>query len=157
MASTSLKDTLQDDLTTAMRGRDELRAATLRMALTAVKAEEVAGKTARELSDDEVLKVLQREAKKRREAAEAFAGAGRADSAQRERDELGVLEGYLPAQLSDEELSTIIDEAVIVATGEGLTGMGAMGAVMTAVRGRVVGRADGGRVAAAVKSRLQAG
>ena len=157
MSSTSLKDTLQNDLTTAMRSRDELRAATLRMALTAVKSEEVAGKAARELSDGEVLTVLQREAKKRREAAEAFGGAGRADSAQRERDELGVLKGYLPTQLSDEELDAIVDEAVIVATGEGLTGMGAMGAVMTSVRGRVAGRADGGRVAAAVKARLQTG
>ncbi|GAB7191714.1 GatB/YqeY domain-containing protein [Kineococcus sp. NUM-3379] len=157
MPSTSLKDTLQNDLTAAMRARDELRSATLRMALTAVKGEEVAGKTARELSDDEVLKVLQREAKKRREAAEAFAGAGRAESAQRERDELGVLEGYLPAQLSDEELSSIVEDAVLIATGEGLTGMGAMGAVMQSVRGTVAGRADGGRVAAAVKARLQGG
>ncbi|GAA4971953.1 GatB/YqeY domain-containing protein [Kineococcus glutinatus] len=155
MPSTSLKDTLQSDLTTAMRSRDELRAATLRMALTAVKAEEVAGKAARELSDDEVLKVLQKEAKKRREAAEAFDGAGRADTAQRERDELAVIEGYLPTQLGDEELAVIVDEAVIAATGEGLTGMGAMGAVMTAVRARVAGRADGGKVAALVRGRLQ--
>ena len=153
----TLKDRLNDDLHAAMKARDELTTSTLRMALSAVRTAEVAGDEARELSDDEVLAVLTKEAKKRREAAEAFEGAGRADSAQRERDELGVLEAYLPQPLTDEELSVIVDEAVLVATGEGLTGMGAMGAVMTAVKARTAGRAEGGRVAAAVRSRLSAG
>src|SRR3954453_13930823 len=101
----ALKEQLRADLTTAMKTRDELRAATLRMALTAVTTEEVAGKQARVLSDDEVMTVLTREAKKRREAAEAFDGAGRPELAARERAELGVLTGYLPAPLPDDEIS----------------------------------------------------
>src|SRR3954452_25560564 len=101
----SAKERLQNDLTTAIESRDELTAGTLRMALTAITNEEVAGKQARVLSDDEVVGVLAREAKKRREAAEAFDGAGRPELADRERAELGVLTAYLPAQLSDDEIS----------------------------------------------------
>src|SRR3954464_12253275 len=104
----SLKDRLHADLTSSMKSRDELRSATLRMALTAVTTEEVAGKKARVLSDDEVLTVLGREAKKRREAAEAFDPAGRGELAARERAEGEVLAGYLPAQLSDEEVAEIV-------------------------------------------------
>ena len=154
--ATSLKDSLQRDLTTAMKSRDELHAATLRMVLTAVRGEEVAGKSARTLSDEEVMTVLQREAKKRREAAEAYDGAGRTEQAARERDELGVIETYLPTPLSDEELAAMVDAAVLAATAEGLTGMGAMGAVMSALKPQVAGRADGKRLSGAVRARLQA-
>src|SRR3954452_14411597 len=106
-----VKEQLQSDLTTAMKSRDELTASTLRMALTAVTTEEVAGKQARKLSDDEVVTVLTREAKKRREAAEAFAGAGREELAARERAEGEVLAGYLPAQLGDDDLAGIVRAA----------------------------------------------
>ncbi len=152
---TGRKDVLQRDLTTAMKARDELTASTLRMVLSAVRSEEVAGKTARTLSDEEVVTVLQREAKKRREAADAFEGAGRAESAERERAELGVVERYLPTPLSDEELAQMVDEAVMAASAEGLTGMGAMGAVMTTLKPQVAGRADGKRLSGAVRARLQ--
>ncbi|ABS01921.1 GatB/YqeY domain-containing protein [Kineococcus radiotolerans] len=154
--SDTLKDSLQADLTTAMKARDELRSATLRMVLTAIRAEEVAGKSARTLSDDEVVAVLQREAKKRREAAEAFAGAGRAEQGERETAELSVIETYLPTPLTDEELDALVDEAVLIATAEGLTGMGAMGAVMSQLKPKVGGRADGKRLSGAVRARLQA-
>jgi uncharacterized protein YqeY len=111
-----LKDRLQSDLTTAMKSRDELRSATLRMVLTAVKTEEVAGKTARELDDAEIVTVLGREAKKRREAAEAFADGNRPDRAERERAEEAVIATYLPAQLSDDELRELV-AAGITETG----------------------------------------
>ncbi len=146
-----LKEQLQSDLTDAMRAKDDVRRATLRMALTAVKDEEVAGAAARELSDDEVLRVLTREAKKRREAAEAFRAGGAQDRAQRELDEGAVLETYLPQQLSDAELTALVDEVV---TGIGASGPQAMGAAMKAVGPRVAGRAEGGRVAAAVRAAL---
>ena len=149
--TTTLKAQLRSDLTTAIKGRDELRSATLRMALAAITTEEVAGKVARELSDDEVLKVLGREVKKRKEAAEAFAGAGRAEQAAREEAEGEVLTAYLPAQLSDAELQALVDAAVAETGAEGPRGMGAVMKVLTP---RVAGRADGGRVAAAVKAKL---
>ena len=146
-----LKEQLRADLTTAMKARDELRTATLRMVLSAVSAEEVSGKEARELSDDEVQAVLRREAKKRREAAEAFAGAGRAEQARREEAEGEVLAGYLPAQLDDADLAAIVAD-VITRTGAG--GMQDMGKVMGAANGVVAGRADGSRVAAEVRRQL---
>ncbi|MCZ2813535.1 GatB/YqeY domain-containing protein [Modestobacter sp. VKM Ac-2979] len=146
-----LKDRLRADLTTAMKGRDELRTATLRMVLSAVTAEEVSGKEARELSDEEVQAVLRREAKKRREAADAFAGAGRTDQAERERAEEGVLATYLPAQLEDADLTALVADVI---TTTGAAGMKDMGKVMGAVQGRVAGRADGGRVAAEVRRQL---
>jgi uncharacterized protein len=149
--SDRLKDRLRADLTTAMKGRDELSTATLRMVLSAVSAEEVAGKEARQLSDDEVQAVLRREAKKRREAAEAYAGAGRAEQAERERAEEGVIATYLPAQLEDADLAAIVADAV---TSTGATGMKDMGRVMGAVQGVVAGRAEGGRVAAEVRRQL---
>lgn len=148
-----LKNRLHADLTTAMKGRDELTAATLRMALTAVTNAEVAGKTARELSDAEVLEVLAKEGKKRREAAEAYDGAGRAELAERERAELGVLETYLPRQLDDAELDEIVGRTVD-GMGDLPAGPAAMGPVMKAVNAEVAGRAEGGRVAAAVRRRL---
>jgi uncharacterized protein len=149
--TTTLKAQLRTDLTTAMKARDELRSATLRMTLAAITTEEVAGKVARELSDDEVLKVIGRELKKRKEAAEAFAGAGRAEQAAREEAEGEVLTTYLPAQLSDEELQVLVDAAVAETGAEGPRGMGAVMKVLTP---RVAGRADGSRVAAAVKAKL---
>ena len=146
-----LKDRLQSDLTTAMKARDELRTATLRMVLTAIGNEEVAGKAARTLSADEELKVVAREAKKRREAAEAFTSGGAADRAARELAEEEVLSTYLPAQLSDGELTALVAEAV---AESGASGPQAMGAVMKVVGPKVAGRADGGRVAAAVRAAL---
>jgi uncharacterized protein YqeY len=154
---TGLKGRLQSDLTEAIRARDEITAATIRMALTAVRSQEVAGATARLLSDDEVVTVLGREVKKRREAATAFADAGRAEMAERERGELAVLQTYLPAQLSDDELAAIVAEEVAVAAAAGESGMAAMGRVMKAVQPRVAGRAEGGRVAAVVRAALATG
>ncbi|MFB7665919.1 GatB/YqeY domain-containing protein [Kitasatospora sp. NPDC056138] len=148
---TTLKVQLQEDLTAAIKARDELRSSTIRLTLAAVTSEEVAGKTKRELSDDEVLKVIAREAKKRREAAEAFETAGRTDSAAQERAEGEVLAQYLPKQLSDEELTAIVAAAV---AESGATGPQGMGAVMKLVRPKVEGVAEGGRVAAAVKAAL---
>jgi uncharacterized protein YqeY len=151
VAVADLKERLRSDLTTAMKARDQVRVATLRMALSAINTEEVAGETHRELSDDEVLKVLGRESKKRRESAEAFDGAGRTELADRERAEQAVLTDYLPTQLSDEELSSIVG-AVISETGA--AGPQQMGAVMKAVQPQVAGRADGRRVSAEVKRQL---
>src|ERR1051325_4823812 len=144
----ALKEKLQADLSVAMKARDEVRTRTLRMALTAVTNEEVAGKSAKEPSDDEVVKVLTREAKKRREAAEAFAQAGRDQQAQAERDEGVVLDEYLPAQLSDAELTEIVKAAI---AESGADSPRAMGQVMKIVNPKVAGKAEGGRVAAEVK------
>ena len=146
-----LKERLRADLNTAMRARDQVRLRTLRMALTSITNEEVSGTTARELSDDEVIKVLTREARKRREAAEAFESAGRAEQAAAERAEGDVLAGYLPAQLTDDELTAIVSAAI---AETGATGMPGMGTVMKAVTPRVAGRADGARIAAEVRRQL---
>lgn len=146
-----LKDRLHADLNAAMKSRDELTMATLRMTLTAVTTEEVAGKQARELSDEEVLKVMVREAKKRREAAEAFDAAGRGELAARERAEGAVLEAYLPAQLGDDELADLVRAAIAEA---GASGPQQMGAVMKIVQPTVAGRADGKRVSDEVRRQL---
>ncbi|MFD7865753.1 GatB/YqeY domain-containing protein [Streptomyces sp. NPDC059783] len=151
---TTLKSKLQEDLTAAIRARDELTSSTLRLTLTAITKEEVGGKTSRELSDDEVQKVIAKEAKKRREAAEAFAQGGRAEQAEREKKEGALLDTYLPQQLGDEELSAIVASAVEEAKAAGAEGPRAMGAVMKLVGPKVAGRAEGGRVAAAVKKLL---
>jgi uncharacterized protein YqeY len=151
---TTLKSKLQDDLNTAIKERDELRSSTLRLTLAAITKEEVAGKEKRELSDDEVLKVITREAKKRREAAEAFAQGGRAEQAEREKAEGEVLAAYLPKQLTDAELEELVAQAVAEAKAGGAEGPKAMGAVMKIVNPKVAGRAEGGRVAAAVKKAL---
>ncbi len=151
MTTTTLKDRLRTDLTAAIKGRDEVRAAALRMALTAITNEEVAGAAARTLSDSETVTVLTREVKKRREAAEAFEGAGRAEQAARERAEGEVLSSYLPAQLSDEELNAMVADAI---AQTGAAGPKSMGAVMKALTPKIAGRAEGGRVAAAVKAAL---
>jgi uncharacterized protein len=147
----TLKERLRTDLTAAMKSRDELRSATLRMVLTAITTEEVAGKTARALSDSEILTVLGREAKKRREAAEAFAAGERPGQAERERAEESVIESYLPAQLTDAELAPIVAAAI---AETGASGPRAMGQVMKEVMPQVTGRADGGRVAAEVRRQL---
>lgn len=154
---TTLKSRLHDDLTAAIKGRDELRSAVLRLTLASITTEEVAGKAARELSDDEVIKVITREAKKRREAAEAFETGGRPGLAERERAEGEVLAEYLPRQLTDEELGALVAEAVAAARAGGAEGPRAMGAVMKLLGPRVAGRAEGGRVAAAVKRALAEG
>jgi uncharacterized protein len=148
----TLKARLRTDLNDAMRARDEVRKSTLRLALAAIQTEEVAG-TAHELSDDDILKVLIREAKKRREAAEAFENAGRPEQAAAERAEGEVLAGYLPAQLSDAELQGLVASAI---AETGATGMPAMGQVMKAVTPQVAGRAEGARVAAEVRAQLGA-
>jgi uncharacterized protein YqeY len=149
-----LKDRLRADLNTAMRARDQVRLRTLRMALTSITTEEVAGTSARDLSDEEIVKVLIREAKKRREAAEAFGAAGRDEQAAAERAEGEVLAGYLPAQLGDEELAALVDVAI---AETGATGMKGMGQVMKVLTPQVAGRADGARVAAEVRHRLNSG
>ncbi|QKW20354.1 GatB/YqeY domain-containing protein [Kitasatospora sp. NA04385] len=148
---TTLKEQLQEDLTAAIKARDELRSSTLRLTLSAVTSAEVAGEEKRVLSDDEVLQVIGKEAKKRREAATAFEGAGRAEQAARERAEGEVLAEFLPKQLSDEELAAVVAAAV---AESGASGPQGMGAVMKLVRPQVEGKADGGRVAAAVKAAL---
>ena len=147
----TLKEQLRADLTTAMKARDEARTRTLRMALTSISTEEVSGDSARELSDAEVLKILGREAKRRREAATAFADAGRDDQAAAERAEEQILAGYLPAQLDDAELASLVADAI---AETGASGPAAMGQVMKAVTPKVAGRADGSRVAALVRSKL---
>jgi uncharacterized protein YqeY len=146
-----LKERLRADLTSAMKARDELRTATLRMVLAAVSAEEVSGKQARALSDEEVQAVLRREAKKRREAADAFAAAGRDEQASREKAEGDVLAGYLPAQLDDADLAALVADAI---TRTGANGMKDMGRAMGAAQGAVAGRAEGSRVAAEVRRQL---
>jgi hypothetical protein len=146
-----LKARLRGDLTAAMKARDQLTTSTLRMALTAIANEEVAGKTARELGDDEVLRVITREGKKRQEAAEAYDTAGRDELAARERAERKVLERYLPAQLGDAELAALVSAAVVEA---GATSPRDIGAVMKLVQPRVAGRADGRRVSDEVRRQL---
>ena len=146
-----LKERLRTDLSAAMRARDQVRMRTLRSALTAITNEEVAGHAARELSDDDVLKVLAKEAKKRREAADAFGSAGRAEQAAAEQAEGVVLAGYLPAQLDDGELTRMVAAAI---AETGATGMPGMGQVMKTVTPRIAGRAEGARVAAEVRRQL---
>lgn len=147
----SLKETLQADLTQAIRDRDEIRMATIRMMLSAITNEEVSGKSARVLTDAEVVTVLAREAKKRKEASEAFALAGRADRAAREQAEGAIIAKYLPEQLSADELAKLVQEAI---AESGASGPAAMGAVMKVLTPKVAGRAAGGDVAAAVKAAL---
>ena len=147
----TLKDRLNDDLHSAMKSRDELTTSTLRMALTAVRNAETAGDAAKVLSDDEVLAVLTKEAKKRREAANAFAGAGRTDQAAKENAEGEILDRYLPAQLTDEEIAELVAGAL---RAGGFSGKAQMGPAMKAAQAAVAGRAEGGRVAAAVRKQL---
>jgi uncharacterized protein YqeY len=147
----SLKETLQADLTRAIKGRDEIHMATIRMMLSAITNEEVSGKSARVLTDPEIITVLTREAKKRKEAAEAFALGGRADRSEREKAEGVIIAEYLPEQMSSEELAKLVREAI---AESGASGPAAMGAVMKVLNPKVAGRAAGGDVAAAVKAAL---
>jgi hypothetical protein len=146
-----LKERIRTDINAAMRARDQVRLRALRMALTSIQNEEVSGKSAKELSDADVIKILTRETKKRREAAEAFESAGRAAQAAAERAEGEVLAEYLPAQLADEELTRLVAAAI---AESGVDGMSGMGKVMKIVTPQTAGRADGGRVAAEVKRQL---
>ena len=151
---TSLKDQLKQDLTQSLKDQDAVKSSTLRMALTAITNEEVSGKEAKVLSDTEVLSVLTKEAKKRKESVEAFNQANRKDLADKEAQELTVLEKYLPTALTEEELNKIIDEAIAEAKASGAEGMKAMGVVMKIVQPKTVGRTDGALLAAKVKEKL---
>ena len=148
-----LKDRLRTDLTASIKARDALRSSTLRMLLSAITNAEVAGKEQRELTDDDVVGVLSTEAKKRREAADAFDEAGRTESAAKERAEADVIVEYLPAQLSDVEIGALVS-ATIASLGVAEDGMRAMGKVMGALQPQTKGRADGGAVAAEVRRQL---
>ncbi len=150
----ALKEKLQNDLTEAMRARDEVRSSTIRMVLTAIKNEEVSGKEARDLSDAEVITVLSREAKKRREAAEAFEQAGANDRAASEKAEGVIIAEYLPPQLSKAELKDLIASAI---AETGATGPQQMGLVMKSIQPKIAGRADGGMVSSLVKAALSGG
>ena len=151
---TNLKEQLHTDLTAAIKAKDSLTSGTLRMVLAAITNEEVSGKEARVLNDQDMITVLNREAKKRKEAATAYDDAKRPELADKERAELGIIQAYLPAALSEEDLAKIIASAVAEVAASGATGPSAMGAVMKLVSPQVSGRADGGAVAAAVKSAL---
>jgi uncharacterized protein YqeY len=150
----ALKEKLQSDLTASMRARDELRSGTIRMVLTAIKNEEVSGKEARELSDSEVITVLSREAKKRREAAEAYEQAEAKDRAAREKAEGVIIAEYLPAQLSEAEIKELIAAAI---AETGAAGPQQMGLVMKSIQPKIAGRADGGLVSSLVKAALSGG
>lgn len=150
----SIKSRLQADLTASMKARDEISTSTIRMVRAAITNAEVAGSEAIELTDAQTIAVLQSEAKKRTEAADVYEQAGRAESAAKERAELAVIERYLPAAISDEELQAIVSEEVANAAGTGAEGQRAMGQVIKAVRERVGAAADGSRIAAMVKSAL---
>ena len=152
----TIKQRLQADLTVAMKARDEVATSTIRMLRSAITNAEVAGDAAVELSDDEVTAVLRSEAKKRVESAEVYEQNGRLESAAKERAELAVIERYLPAAMSDEELDSIVDEEVAAAAAAGAEGGKAMGQVIKAVRERAGASADGGRIANLVKSKLSA-
>jgi len=149
-----LKEILQHDLTEAIRSRDELKSGTIRMVLTAITNEEVSGKEARTLTEPEIITVLSREAKKRREAAEAFAEGGRADRAEREKLEGEFITTYLPAQLTESEIKQLIADAI---AETGATGPAGMGQVMKIVSPKIAGKADGGTVSALVKAALTGG
>ncbi|HEY0572686.1 MAG TPA: GatB/YqeY domain-containing protein [Pseudonocardia sp.] len=151
-----LKAQLRDDLTAAIKSRDELTKSTIRMVLSAITSAEVAGDTARELDEPEVQRVLTREAKKRAESAEAFDAAGRGELASKERAEAEVLARYLPSQLTDAEVDALAEQAIatVAADTGAAPGPRQMGQVMKAATAAASGRAEGSRVAAAVKARL---
>ena len=153
--ASTLKERLRSDLTTAIKGRDKVRSGTIRMVLTAITEAEVAGSTAIELSDQQVLDVVIREAKKRREAEEAYANAGRTELANKEHAESEVLADYLPQQLTPSEISAIVTNA-IASTGAAELGMKGMGKVMAQITPQTKARADGSAVAAEVRRQLSA-
>ena len=154
MRQVGLKEKLQEDLTAAIRSSDKLVSGTIRMVLTAITTEEVAGKEARKLSDEEIITVLSREAKKRREAAEEFGKAGREDKSAEEKAEGEVIARYLPAQLTEDEVKKIIADAIATT---GAAGPGDMGKVMGAIKPLIAGKADGALVSSLVKSTLNGG
>jgi uncharacterized protein YqeY len=151
---TTLKDRIKSDITEAMKAREEAKLSTLRMVLSALQNAEVAGDEAIVLTDDQAIAVLRSEAKKRAESAQIYADAGRTDAATKERAEQAIIEAYLPAAMSDEDVAKIVAEEVAKAAAAGATGGKAMGAVVKAVRERVGASADGGKIAALVKSAL---
>jgi len=150
----SLKEKLQSDLTESMRNRDEIRSSTLRMILAAIKNEEVSGKEARDLSDAELITVLSRESKKRREAAEAFDQAGAKDRADTERAEGVIIAEYLPKQLSEAEVQDLIASAI---KETGANSPAQMGLVMKSLQPKIAGKADGALVSSLVKAALAGG
>ncbi|CAB4341103.1 MAG: GatB/YqeY domain-containing protein [Actinobacteria bacterium] len=150
----TFKEQLHNDLNKAIKSRDTLTMGTLRMVLSAITNEEVSGKVAKELSDQEVMTVLNREAKKRKEAATAYDDAKRPELAKIEREELAIIEAYLPEAMSESELDAIISAAVAQVLAQGSSGPSAMGAVMKIVTPAVAGRADGSSVASKVKAAL---
>lgn len=151
---TTLKDRIKSDITEAMKAREEAKLSTLRMVLSALQNAEVAGDEAIVLTDDQAIAVLRSEAKKRAESAQIYADAGRTDAATKERAEQAIIEAYLPAAMSDEDVAKIVAEEIANAAAAGATGGKAMGAVVKAVRERVGASADGGKIAALVKSAL---
>jgi uncharacterized protein YqeY len=151
---TTFKDRIKADITEAMKAREEAKLSTLRMVLSAIQNAEVAGDEAIVLTDDQAIKVLQSEAKKRAESAQIYADAGRTEAAAKERAELAVIEAYLPAAMSDDEVAAIVADEIAKAAAAGQTGGKAMGVVVKAVRDRVGSGADGGKIAALVKSAL---
>lgn len=151
---TTLKDRIKSDITEAMKAREEAKLSTLRMVLSALQNAEVAGDEAIVLTDDQAIAVLRSEAKKRAESAQIYADAGRTDAATKERAEQAIIEAYLPAAMSDEDVAKIVADEVANAAAAGATGGKAMGAVVKAVRERVGASADGGKIAALVKSAL---
>ena len=151
---TSLKETIQHDLTTAMKSKDVVVTGTLRMVISAITTEEVSGKESRELTDQDVITVLTREAKKRREASVAYVDAKRPELAAKEDEELAVISKYLPTALTPDEVNAIIAQAVATVASNGQSGPSAMGAVMKIVQPQVAGRADGSQIAGIVKQAL---
>ena len=151
---TNLKDQLKADLTASMKARNEVETSTLRMTLAAIMTAEVAGDEAKELTNEQVQAVVSAEAKKRAESADIYKEAGRVDAEAAERAELGILQKYLPAQLSDNDLDKIVEEQIAVAASSGLTGPKAMGAVVKAVRNQAGSGADGAKIANLVKLKL---
>jgi hypothetical protein len=149
-----IKEQLQSDLTEAIRSRNEIVSGTIRMVLTSIRNEEVSGKEERTLADAEIITVLTREAKKRREAAEAFADAGRADKAELEKAEGEVIAKYLPAQMSEDDVKKLVAAAI---AQSGAVGPGDMGKVMGILKPQVAGKADGGLVSGLVKAALAGG
>jgi uncharacterized protein len=151
---TTLKDRIKSDITEAMKAREEAKLSTLRMVLSALQNAEVAGDEAIVLTNDQAIAVLRSEAKKRAESAQIYADAGRTDAATKERAEQAIIDAYLPAAMSDEDVAKIVADEVANAAAAGATGGKAMGAVVKAVRERVGASADGGKIAALVKSAL---
>jgi len=146
-----LKEKLQSDLTDAIRSKDAIKSGTIRMLLAAITNEEVAGKSAKVLSDAEVITVLSREAKKRREAVEAYTNAKRDDLANKEKEEAAVIALYLPEQLSEADIKKLITDAIAETNVAGPAGMGL---VMKVLQPKIAGKADGGLVSSLVKAAL---